>query len=352
MTDSEALIDEGLGSDGTGSESFREVLGEVAREEEVPDEILALDRVLGSGDLAEIWAALRAAHEQLDRWREEGRISADGATRLRSLLLDVSLEAANRAAEAEARSYRTLLRDVSHDIRSPLHSIIFLAEALRSGRSGSLDEADRNQVGTIYAASTSLLNLVNDLLDYARTTGKDIGGLTETSFTVGSVIGDVRHLVAPLVEYYDTDYSVEASEDTRYCGDPQLLCRMLTNLVSNALEAAGRRGTVRVAVSARNNGLGVEVIDDGDGAGVSRIERLLTDPEEESLDSCVGEKRRGRTHGLGLLICGRLLKAAGGRADVTEVRPDDGDMDVEVDERTRIRVWLPFERIRGGTEST
>lgn len=307
-----------------------------------------VEAVLEAEDLDGAWEDLRSLHLRIDRWQEEGAISAERARELRSRLVELSREVARRAMEEEARTYSRLLRDVSHDIRSPLHSIVFLAEALHSGRTGSLEEADRQQVGTIYAASTSLLNLVNDLLDYARMAeGRGEGG-EETAFTLNSVLSEVRHLVAPLVEHHGTDYGIRSPGEARLRGDPHLLCRVLTNLVSNSVEAAGRDGTVRVRMEPEDDGLEIEVVDNGEDADVSVMETLISQPEGETLADSVGEKRQGRSHGLGLLICGRLIDAADGRAEIDRVPADRETPEEQEDRLTRVRVWLPFRRVDDG----
>lgn len=300
-------------------------------------------------DLDAAWEEVGSLHRRIDRLREGGEISAERAGEFRSLAVELSREIADRAVTEEGRRYSALLRDVSHDIRSPLHSIIFLAEALYSGRSGSLDDDDRRQVGTIYAASTSLLNLVNDLLDYARMDTGEAGEIEETTFSADSVVSEVRHLLAPLVEYYDTEYEIRLPEGVRFRGDSQLVARLLTNLVSNAIEAAGQGGEVDVTVEPRDGGLGIEVVDDGDEADIDQIECLISQPRGETIADCVGEKRQGRSHGLGLLICGRLLNAAGGRSRVERLQPEsENDPGDGRDGGTRVRVWLPFPRVEEG----
>lgn len=350
MTDRPAAAGSQSGPDDPGLQKLLEALRELV--EEVPwDEISlpdGIEAIAEAEDLDEAWNHLRSIHLAVDRWREEGAVSADEARDLRSRLMDLSRHVVRRAMEDERRTYARLLRDVSHDIRSPLHSIIFLAEALYSGRSGSLEEGDRRQVGTIYAASTSLLNLVNDLLDYARMAEGRAGGMEETTFMMTSVLSDVRHLVAPLVEHHGTDYGIQSPEEARFSGDPHLLCRVVTNLVSNAVEAAGPNGTVRVRIAPEEEGLGIEVVDDGEEADVSRMERLMSQPDDEAAE-CVGEKRRGRSHGLGLLICGRLVEAAGGEAGVERVPADGASAGAGAERLTRVRVWLPFRREDDGS---
>jgi len=342
LTDPDPAADARTEPETPESARIVERLEEVVRDAGLEEEPLPVEDVRESDDLDGAWRALGSLHQRVDEWREEDRISLTGARELRARLLELSRALAEEAVRNEASTCRQLLRDVSHDIRSPLHSIIFLAEAMYSGRTGSLSESDRRQLGTIYAASTSLLNLVNDLLDYARMAPGEVDEVAEMSFTVGGVMADVRHLLAPLVEHYGTDYSVRTPRDDHFIGDPQLLCRLLTNLVSNAIEASGREGEVRVEIAPADGGLKVQVEDDGGAANVSRMEGLLSGPEGESLTNSAGEKRRGRTHGLGLLISGRLLEAAGGWAEAERVDSGPAGSGEQSSGGTRIRVWLPF----------
>jgi two-component system sensor histidine kinase ChiS len=320
------------------------VLEALIRDDDVEESSLPTDRISEAGDLDGVWEQLRSLHLLVDERREQGRISLERAKELRSRLLELSRRLATEAVEEEAHTYQQLLRDVSHDIRSPLHSIIFLAEALYSGRGSSVEEAEKRQLGTIYAAGTSLLNLVNDLLDYARMAAGGNGGVAEDPFTLESVVADVRHLLGPLVQHHGTDFSVEADGGGRFVGDRQLVCRVLTNLVSNAIEAAGRDGTVRVHLDGEGGGLRIDVLDDGDEGDIEQIECLLARPEEESLAGCVGEKRQGRTHGLGLLICGRLVSVAGGWAEAGREDANTLGREDAAGAATRVTVWLPFPR--------
>lgn len=353
MTDGNPAAGSRSGSDAPGPRRLLKNLEELVRNSApegapLPTE---LEAVIEADDLEDAWEELRSLHLTIDRWREEGEISAEEARELRSRIVDLSGRVAAGKVEDEARTCSRLLRDVSHDIRSPLHSIVFLAEALYSGRSGSLEEGDRQQIGTIYAASTSLLNLVNDLLDYARMAEGGKEGedeIEETPFALTSVLSDVRHLVTPLVEHHGTDCEIRSPEHAGLRGDPHLLCRVLTNLISNAVEAAGREGTVRVRIEPREEGTEIEVTDDGEEDDVDRMERLLSQPEGETLADSVGEKRQGRTHGLGLLISGRLVDTAGGWAEVERVPADRKTGGENPSRRTRIRVWLPFGREDGG----
>src|SRR2546428_10028271 len=61
-----------------------------------------------------------------------------------------------------------LVVEMAHDLRSPLTSILFLAESLRSGPSSPISDAQRRQLGLIYSAALCLCTAANDVLELAR----------------------------------------------------------------------------------------------------------------------------------------------------------------------------------------
>ena len=274
-----------------------------------------------------LWEALGALHHELDA---DGPDSARELKRRRARLVLLGREVGEACSATAVRAYRDLLRDVSHDIRSPLNSILFLAEGLTSHQSSGLSAAQKRQVGIVYAAAASLLNLVNDLLDFSRTSEQDVGEVASIPFSVPSVMADVKRLIAPLADYHDTDLTVESTVQQPRKGDPQLLCRLLINLGSNAIEAADVGGHVDVRIDdADGEALRVVVADDGGGAEIDVIRKLLTPQPEVHLTRML----HGRTHGLGLVICGRLMRAAGGSVHVQEGEGGGG---------TKFELLLPF----------
>lgn len=253
--------------------------------------------------------------------------SAAEARQLHCRLDEMSTQlAAAAVAEAIAGQHR-LLEDISHDIRSPLNSILFLADALFNQRQGDLNEAQERQVSVLYSASVSLVKLVNDLIDYARMQTDGPISVSLVSFSVESVLQELHGLVGPLAAHCDVELRTAVNTDGMRSGDPQLLKRVLLNLVTNAIQASAEGGAVAVHVFEKDGpALCVEVMDDGVGTDLELIRRRLTHPDENP-----GETR-GWTHGLGLSISSRLVAAAGGSVDVRS-QPGEG---------TVFTVVLPF----------
>ncbi|MEN8144852.1 MAG: HAMP domain-containing sensor histidine kinase [Gemmatimonadota bacterium] len=256
--------------------------------------------------------------------------SAAQADQLHRRLDELWIQLAGAAlAEAMAGQHR-MIEDISHDIRSPLNSILFLADALFNQRQGDLNPAQERQVSVLYSASVSLVKLVNDLIDYARMQADSPISVSLVPFSVESVLQEVNGLVGPLAQHCDIQLHTAVNTDGMRSGDPQILKRVLLNLVTNAIQASGEGGAVSVHVFERDGpALCVEVTDEGVGTDLELIRRRLTRPDENP-----GETR-GWTHGLGLSISSRLVAAAGGSVDVRS-QPGEG---------TVFTVVLPFPQL-------
>ncbi len=227
---------------------------------------------------------------------------------------------------------RRLLRDVSHDIRSPLNSILFLADALISEHSGGLNEVQRRQIGVLYTAAVSLVGLVNDLIDAARLgDGADIAIASER-FSMEAVLNEVEHLVGPLAQHREIRLGFRLETLGPRIGDRRLLTRVLLNLTTNALQACepGDRGEVRVTEPELGS-LRLVVWDDGPGTDAGGLAALIGGERPPTRDP---DGQAAWTHGLGLSICARLVRAAGGRIEL-ESEPGVG---------SSFTVELPFRR--------
>lgn len=244
--------------------------------------------------------------------------------------LDEEATALARSALVEkTEGQARFLEDVSHDIRSPLNSILFLADALRNAEDAGLGAVQVRQINVLYMATVTLVKLVNDLIDFARLgKGREIK-VAVTTFSVESVVGDVQRLVGPLIDHRGVRMQVRVAAAGPRSGDSQLLSRVLLNLVSNAVQAVDEGGSVVVSVTEPRDGwMRLDVTDDGVGTDVERLRRMIAPiPTGER----AGETR-GWTHGLGLSISARLVRAAGGEISVESIAR----------EGTCFRVDLPF----------
>ncbi len=158
-----------------------------------------------------------------------------------------------------------LVVEVAHDLRSPLTSILFLAETLQRARSGPINAIQERQLGLIYSAAFGLSSLASDVIELARG-GDRLVDLDPLPFSISDIFESVHDIVQPIAEEKGLQVRlVNPAEDFRV-GHPVALSRVLLNLTTNALkftsegyvEVRGEQGEGnKVEFSVRDTGRGI-----------------------------------------------------------------------------------------------
>ena len=228
-----------------------------------------------------------------------------------------ALEKALTRAHAAEKSRSMFFSIVSHDIRTPLNAILGYSELLRYGikRKSERDEA----LDAIRASGTTLLQLVNDVLDLAKI---DAGKMTlqPASMRLDELTEDVFASFRLVAAGKGIDLVNRTADVPALCLDEHRLRQILFNLVGNAVKFTDRGS---VSVSARYTGteLTLSVADTGCGIAPDMLKHVL-DPFVQIHDlSHASDRATGS--GLGLAICRRIAKAMGGRLTV-ESRVGEG----------------------------
>ena len=216
------------------------------------------------------------------------------------------LEQALERARAAEKARSLFFSIVSHDIRTPLNAILGYSELLQND---ATSQADRDvALKSISASGTTLLQLVNDVLDLAKIdAGKMtlqpepvlLNQLTDEVFSSFWRVADEKGIKL-----------VNNTEDVpTVMIDGHRFRQVLFNLIGNAVKFT-KRGSVTVSASYAGETLDVSVSDTGCGIAADMLTHIL-DPFVQVQDPTHAADRAGGT-GLGLSICKRLVDAMGG----------------------------------------
>lgn len=238
----------------------------------------------------------------------DDRLVSALATQLTSALEREELRSAVTEGEVVRRSDEaksTLLHAVSHDLRTPLSSIIAGATSLRQ-RDVEWSEADREGfLSGIEDEARRLDRLVGDLLSVSRIESGTLRPQKELH-DVGALVDDVIGRLRPLsgrhritVELQDPLPPVEL--------DYVEIDQVLTNLIENATKYAPQDSEVGVAVRLDDGAVRFDVTDRGSGVPIESARRIF-EPFER-----VGGHGRVPGSGLGLALAKRFVEAHGGR---------------------------------------
>lgn len=205
--------------------------------------------------------------------------------------------------ERSQRQLVTFAGQISHDLKTPLTSIIGFAEMAADCQSVIADPVALRYIERTQASGRRMLGLIDDLLDYARVGGALHRRQIRVADVIEQVKGDMRWVAVGA--------GVTLTAEGSLYGDPSQIRLLLQNLVSNALKYAVRAGAeVRVSVTPFEGGRTLQVADNGPGIP----------PEDRApvLEPLVRLRGDVPGTGLGLATCQRIARAHGGTLMLAE----------------------------------
>jgi signal transduction histidine kinase/CheY-like chemotaxis protein len=214
-----------------------------------------------------------------------------------------------------------VVANVSHEFRTPLHTILGLSGILLDASDGPLTDEQRKQVRYIRTSAEELQQLVNDLLDLSKAeSGK--AQLRPEKFMLTDLFAALRGQTRPLLDQgqpVELEF-IEPKADVQLETDHGKVAQVLRNLVSNALKFT-ERGSVRVSARLDGERISLSVEDTGIGIAGSDMDRIFE--EFGQIDSPLQKRVKGT--GLGLPLSRRLAELLDGELRV-ESEPGKGSI--------------------------
>jgi hypothetical protein len=226
------------------------------------------------------------------------------------------LQAASETAEAASMAKGSFLASMSHEIRTPMNGVLGMLELVRGT---PLNDDQRELVDTAFDSGQSLLQILNDILDYSKA---EAGMLHVESVdcNLRTLVTDITSLHTAIARSRGLTTSIHIAPDVPplvRC-DPFRLRQVLNNLISNALKFTTEGGIslmVERNPSPENAPEGLLRFSVRDsGMGVLREQQSVIFEPFTQADQSTSRKFGGT--GLGLAICKRLVTMMGGQIGV------------------------------------
>ncbi|UUF15171.1 MULTISPECIES: sensor histidine kinase [Flavobacterium] len=226
----------------------------------------------------------------------------------KSQLYKKQLEIANFKTKNLLKSREQLISTVSHDLKTPLSTIVGYSELLGNS---DINTKQSYFIKNIKNSSEYITQLVQDLLDFSRIEAGKIT-IEKVPFYLPELIEDTARNIQTVYKEKNIDLIINVDDKlhTRVVGDPFRLKQILTNIIGNAYKFT-EEGHIKISsyVSENENFFIITIEDTG--IGIEKGNQKLVFEEFAQANENI-EKKYGGT-GLGLSICQKIISFMGGR---------------------------------------
>ena len=221
---------------------------------------------------------------------------------------EANVAAALAAAEQANRAKSNFLSSMSHELRSPLNTMLGFAQLLNSGTPAPTPP-QQESVDHILKSGWYLLELINEILDLALIDSGHLS-LSLEPVSLAEVLSDCQAMVELQAQQTGIRLTFPRLDDTcRVRADRTRVKQVVINLLSNAIKYNRPGGTVHVSCAAQaENRLRISVEDSGSGLSADQLDHLFQPFERLGQEAGLIEGT-----GIGLVVSKRLVESMGGQ---------------------------------------
>ena len=241
--------------------------------------------------------------------------TGDEVTLLRNTFIELARKITSQwdqLADSD-RQRREFIANISHDLRTPLTSLLGYLETLSMKSATLTAEESQKYLATALRQGQKVRHLSQQLFELARL---EYGGIKpqRERFAMGELISDVAQKFELTAQTRELRLHIDVPGRLPLVNaDVSMIERVVTNLLDNAMRHTPAGGDIRLAVWQENQQLQVEVTDSGPGIAAALRDDLFLRPS--ALGQQASRENRG---GLGLLIVKRMLELHGGGINLME----------------------------------
>jgi two-component system sensor histidine kinase/response regulator len=195
----------------------------------------------------------------------------------------------------------TLTHMLVHDLRAPLTGIVGYIHVIERSCGLKFNELSLDCIQQVKGLSSRMVEMISMILDVSRLEANEL----PLSIVTSEMVGLVRDSIQVLG---NEEIAVEGSPRVTVDCDPELMRRVFTNLLSNALRYSPPDKKVRVHLTSREGEVEARVCDYGKGIPPEEHDRIF--------EKFAQVERQGHHSGLGLAFCKLVVEKHGGRIGV------------------------------------
>ena len=260
--------------------------------------------------------------------------------------IDVMFNRGNALRDTRNR----LMVSVSHEIRTPMNSIIGLSEVIL--RRVDIPDDVREDIDNISVASSLLLGVVNNLIDFTKVENDQIE-IIESEYNTRGFIDEIIHRAGNMLKGSQVEFltDIDAGLPLRLIGDEVRLVQAITNIISNSSKythvgvitfriiCVKERGTAKLTFIVEDTGIGMNKGQRDKFLRYSNDE-LIRDPLSGELrgTSSLGasSEEDNKSIGLGLIITRAIIEKLGGRMFFKSEEGSGTSVTIEVEQKIAV----------------
>ncbi len=218
------------------------------------------------------------------------------------------------------------IHSITHDLRSPMTAIRGFLEFLLDGSAGEINEQQKEFLEIIDNSSGKLLGMINDILDVAKLDS----GTMPVEIVAMDIFDTAKFVADSLMSQAKKDkinlQVVKESELKELHADKNLIHRVLTNLVSNALKFTPENGEIKILLLDTGDKIQITVSDTGRGMPEEYLDKIF-----DKFQQVTGSEGRSKGTGLGLTITKQIVELHKGKIWVES----------ELNRGSKFIFWIP-----------
>lgn len=208
----------------------------------------------------------------------------------------------------------SVLAILSHDLRSPLSSIIGTTKYLKDNHQKMKPEAVQEMLDLLYKSSNDELVMLDYLVEWARIKyASDTFSPSKIKLT--DYINKVFDTLNESASINTINLHHEIQEDTAVFADGKMLISIIQNIVSNAIRHTEKGGDITVSAKTQDDKIIVQVKDTGIGMSKEILDKLFT-PQMKTLSET---RKKNKGAGIGILLVKGFLEKNGGEIWVESI---------------------------------
>ncbi len=201
---------------------------------------------------------------------------------------------------------------MAHDLKNPFNSILGLTSIISSEYEQLTESEIKQYSSLINKSATQIYNLLENLLEWARTQSGTIE-IKPAMFFINDIIQECTELFNHNLKQKNIILNIKVNKKLEVFADKNMIMTVLRNLISNAIKYTKNKGQISIEVQKYGDLINISVKDNGVGIELNNMKRLFKIDKRATTPGVENEKGTG----LGLIICKEFVERNNGTIEVT-----------------------------------